>query len=210
MRVDNKGLLFLFLRFFQTHAHLRLFSVVLYLNNIHIDSFFIQSKFAREFYLLFFFSFRSVNISFVNDINIFVSKWRAQLVKIKNFLDEFFSSSYKIGLLPNDEATLKRLSTYPGIEGIILTNEDGQLHYTSLDNNVTFIITPKLLAFAEMARSAIRDICPADNLISLRLRTRQKEVMVVAPKDGIRIIAIQKINVSSQTTQPDKEYNDNY
>jgi len=55
-----------------------------------------------------------------------------------------------------------------------------------------------------MARSAVRDICPTDNLISLRLRTRQKEVMVVAPKDGIRIIAIQKINVTSQTTQPEK------
>lgn len=113
-------------------------------------------------------------------------------------------------MLPSDEATLKRLSTYRGVEGIILTNEDGQLHYTSLDNNVTFIITPKLLAFAEMARSAIRDICPTDNLISLRLRTKQKEVMVVAPKEGIRVIAIQKLNVASQSVQPEKEYTDNF
>ncbi|CAF0918605.1 unnamed protein product [Adineta ricciae] len=114
------------------------------------------------------------------------------------------------GLLPADEAILKRLSTYRGVEGIILTNEEGQLHYTSLDNNVTFIITPKLLAFAEMARSAIRDICPTDNLVSLRLRTKQKEVMVVAPKDGIRVIAIQKLNLPSQSAQPEKEYNDNF
>lgn len=105
---------------------------------------------------------------------------------------------------------MKRLSTYRGVEGIILTNEEGQLHYTSLDNNVTFIITPKLLAFAEMARSAIRDLCPTDNLVSLRLRTKQKEVMVVAPKDGIRVIAIQKINLPSQAVQPEKEYNDNF
>jgi hypothetical protein len=61
-----------------------------------------------------------------------------------------------------------------------------------------------------MARSAVRDICPTDNLISFRLRTRQKEVMVVAPKDGIRIIAIQKLNVASQTIQPEKEYNENF
>lgn len=88
---------------------------------------------------------------------------------------------------------------------MILTNEEGQLHYTSLDNNVTFMITPKLLAFAEMARSAIRDISPTDNLVSLRLRTRQKEVMVVAPKDGMRIIAIQKINLPSQAAPPEKE-----
>lgn len=61
-----------------------------------------------------------------------------------------------------------------------------------------------------MARSAIRDICPTDNLISLRLRTRQKEVMVVAPKDGIRVIAIQKINLQSQSAQSEKEYNGNF
>ena len=115
-----------------------------------------------------------------------------------------------IGLLPPEEATLKRLSTYPGVEGVILTNEEGQLHYTSLDNNVTFMITPKLLAFAEMARSAIRDLCPTDNLISLRLRTRQKEVMVVAPKDGIRIIAIQKVNRPSPLATAEKDYADNF
>jgi hypothetical protein len=34
--------------------------------------------------------------------------------------------------------------------------------------------------------------------------------MVVAPKDGIRIIAIQKINLASQTIQPEKEHNDNF
>lgn len=117
---------------------------------------------------------------------------------------------FELGLLPTEEATLKRLSSYPGVEGLILTNEDGQLHYTSLDNNVTFTLTPKLLAFAEMARSAIRDICPTDNLISLRIRTRQKEVMVVAPKDGMRVIAIQKINISSPPIQPEKEYNENF
>lgn len=109
------------------------------------------------------------------------------------------------GLLPPEEATLKRLSTYPGVEGVILTNEEGQLHYTSLDNNVTFMITPKLLAFAEMARSAIRDISPTDNLISLRLRTRQKEIMVVAPKEGIRIIAIQKVVSQAPIVPVEKE-----
>ncbi|CAF0758606.1 unnamed protein product [Adineta steineri] len=115
------------------------------------------------------------------------------------------------GLSSTEEATLRRLSTYRGVEGLILTNEEGQLHYTSLDNNVTFLITPKLLAFAEMARSAIRDVCPTDNLISLRLRTQSKEVMVVAPKEGIRIIAIQKINIPSQTIPTDKkEYTDNF
>ena len=99
------------------------------------------------------------------------------------------------------------MSAYAGVEGIILTNEEGQLQYTSLDNNVTFIITPKLLAFAEMARSAVRDICPTDNLISLRLRTRQKEIMVVVPKDGIRVIAMQKLNLPSRQTaqQPEND-----
>ena len=110
-----------------------------------------------------------------------------------------------LGFLPTEELILKRLSSYPGVEGVILTNEEGQLHYTSLDNNVTFMITPRLLAFAEMARSVIRDISPTDNLVSLRLRTRQKEVMVVAPKDGIRIIAIQKVNTTGPIIPVEQE-----
>jgi hypothetical protein len=60
-----------------------------------------------------------------------------------------------------------------------------------------------------MVRSAMHDISPMDNLLWLRLRTWQKEVMVVAPKDDIWIIAIQ-INLSSHTNQPERKNNDNF
>ncbi|CAF1349487.1 unnamed protein product [Adineta steineri] len=115
-----------------------------------------------------------------------------------------------LNLLPTEEATLKRLLAHPNVEGIILTNEEGQLQYTSLDNNLTFHITSKLLSFADMSRSIIRDIDPTDNLLTLRLRTREKEMMVVAPEDGIQVIAIQKIHSSPTIKQhTEDEYDDN-
>ena len=106
---------------------------------------------------------------------------------------------------------MKRLLTHPSVEGIILTN-GGQPQYTSLDNNVTFLLTSKLFSFADMARATIRDIDPTDNLLTFRLRTREKEMMVVTPEDGMHVIAIQKINASSSFTsrRTDNEYNDNF
>jgi dynein light chain roadblock-type len=105
-----------------------------------------------------------------------------------------------IDLLPNDEAIIKRLLANPSVEGIILTDEHGQLQYTSLDNNVTFVITSKLLFFADKARETVRDLDPTDDLITFRLRTRSKEMMAVTPKTGTQVIAIQKINLSSSST----------
>jgi dynein light chain roadblock-type len=113
--------------------------------------------------------------------------------------------------LPIEEATLKRILSQPSVEGIILTNEEGQLQYTSLDNNVTFLITSKLLNFAESARSTIRDLDPNDDLLTCRLRTREKEMMVVTSQDGVQIIAIQKMNSSlSSIQQTENEYTDNF
>ncbi|CAF0850037.1 unnamed protein product [Rotaria sp. Silwood1] len=117
-------------------------------------------------------------------------------------------------LSPIEEAILKRVLNNPTVEGVIVTNEQAQLQYTSLDNNVTFFISSKLLSFANIVRSVIRDIDPADNLLTLRLRTRHKEMMVVTPNDGMQVIAIQKINLSSSSSplaqqQSDNEHNDN-
>jgi hypothetical protein len=63
-----------------------------------------------------------------------------------------------------------------------------------------------------MARAAIRDIDPTDDLLTFRLRTREKEMMVVTPEDGLQAIAIQKINTSSSLSIPktDSEYNDSF
>ena len=115
-----------------------------------------------------------------------------------------------IDLLPAEEATVKRLLANPTVEGIIITNEQGQLQYTSLDNNVTFPISSKLLFLSKKARETIRDLDPTDNLITFRLRTQSKEMMTVTPDDGIQIIAIQKIHSrSSIIPQAKDEFTDN-
>ncbi len=89
----------------------------------------------------------------------------------------------------------------PTVEGIILTDEQGRLQYTSLDNNVTFLISSKVLFCANKARETIRDLDPTDDLITLRLRTRSKEIMVATSDDGMQVIAIQKIRTSSSKVQ---------
>ncbi|CAF4336259.1 unnamed protein product [Rotaria socialis] len=112
-----------------------------------------------------------------------------------------------------EEVMLKRILANPTVEGVIVTNEQRQLQYTSLNNNVTFFIASKLLSFGDIARSAIRDIDPDDNLLTFRLRTREKEMMVITPVDGMQVIGIQKITSSSSILAKQKqenEYNDNF
>ncbi|CAF5125150.1 unnamed protein product [Rotaria magnacalcarata] len=109
-----------------------------------------------------------------------------------------------------EEVMLKRILANPTVEGVIVTNEQRQLQYTSLDNNITFFIASKLLPFGDIARSVIRDIDPDDNLLTFRLRTREKEMMVITPVDGMQVIGIQKITSSSSilAKQKQKQKND--
>ena len=123
---------------------------------------------------------------------------------------EKISLRFDLDLLPNDEATLKRILAHPTLEGIIITNEQGQFQFTTLDNNQTFLITSKLLSFAALAQSIIRDLHPNDSLLTCRLRTREKEMMVVTPPDAMKIIAIQKLNPVPLTIHQDSEFNDSF
>ena len=119
--------------------------------------------------------------------------------------------SYKphLDFASTSEAVLKRILSNSTVEGIILVNNEGQPQYTSFDNNITFSITSKLFSFTNIARSTIRDIDPTDNLLTLRIRTREKEIMVVAPEDGVHAIAMQKIQSDMPIKQnSDNEYND--
>ena len=75
---------------------------------------------------------------------------------------------------------------------------------------MTFIITSKLLTFSGLAQSVIRDLDPTDSLLTCRLRTREKEMMIVTPPDAMKIIAIQKVNPIPATAHTDSEFNDSF
>lgn len=113
-----------------------------------------------------------------------------------------------------DEATLKRILSNRSVEGVIVTNGERQLQYTSLDHNVTFSIASKLFSFGDIARLTIRDIDPEDDLLTFRIRTREKEMMVIMPNDGAKVIGIQKLNLPSspllKKQQNDDEYSENF
>lgn len=113
--------------------------------------------------------------------------------------------------MPSEEARIKRILSNPSVEGVILTNEQGQLEYTSMDNNVTFLISSKLHFVASKARETVRDLDPGDDLVTLRIRTTSKEMMIVTPFDGIQVMAIQKITASStKHNEQDDDFMENF
>lgn len=58
------------------------------------------------------------------------------------------------------------------------------------------MITSKLLAFSNFAETVIRDLNPADKLLSCRIQMRNKEAMIITPPDSLKIIAFQKLEPS--------------
>ena len=127
-----------------------------------------------------------------------------------NRTDRSLLACIRVGLSENEEATLKRILAHGTVDGVIITNQQGQPQYTTLDNNLTYALSSKLLSFAAMADSIVRDIDPTDSLITVRLRTREKEMMIATAPEGINVIAIQRMSSPLAQGHPVNDYNDSY
>ena len=88
------------------------------------------------------------------------------------------------------EATLKRIQTHPGVVGVIVTNPEGIPIRSSMDNATTQLYAASVESLASMARSAVRDIDPLNDLKFLRVRSKKHEIMV-APENNYSLIVIQ-------------------
>jgi dynein light chain roadblock-type len=93
------------------------------------------------------------------------------------------------------EEVVNRLSTVPGVEGVVVVNKDGipvkstlgdrtqELHYASL-----------LTALNDKVRQTIHTIDETDKLMTIRLRSGKHEIVVVPEGDAL-LLVIQKPKV---------------
>jgi dynein light chain roadblock-type len=90
------------------------------------------------------------------------------------------------------ETVIKRISTHNGVIGVIVTQDSGQPIYTTMDNNKTYLFSNKLAEFSQMARSAIRQVNPEDDLEVVRIKTSKYEIMAATPTLDHSIITVQQ------------------
>lgn len=88
------------------------------------------------------------------------------------------------------ERVIKRIDTHPGVLGSIITNSEGVVIHSTMDNSTTQQYLANCSGLAQMARCAIRDLDPQNDLKFLRVRSRKCEIMI-APESEYSLIVIQ-------------------
>ncbi|XP_068688703.1 dynein light chain roadblock-type 2-like [Montipora foliosa] len=91
------------------------------------------------------------------------------------------------------EDTLKRITSHPGVLGLVVLNPLGIAIKTTMDNATTQLYATNFTNLTNMARSSVRDLDPLNDLKFLRVRSRKYEIMV-APCGDLTLIVIQNPN----------------
>jgi len=97
---------------------------------------------------------------------------------------------------PDVEATLDRIKNHNGVFGVIVVNTEGIAIRSSLDNPTTQLYLWHCQHLIDLARHAIRDIDPTDDLKFFRVRSKKNE-LVIAPDKGFTVIALQSVHSTS-------------
>lgn len=87
---------------------------------------------------------------------------------------------------------IKRITSHPGVTGVIITQEKRQPVYTTMDNNKTFIYANRMSDFCEMAEHTVRCIDPEDEITVVRIKTGKYEIMNMLPTPDQSIIVVQQ------------------
>lgn len=88
------------------------------------------------------------------------------------------------------ERVIKRIDGHPGVLGSIVTNNEGVVIRSTMDNSTTQLYLANCTSLAQMARCAIRDLDPQNDLKFLRVRSRKFEIMI-APEADYSLIVVQ-------------------
>ncbi|OXB58934.1 hypothetical protein ASZ78_012198, partial [Callipepla squamata] len=80
------------------------------------------------------------------------------------------------------EETLKRIQSQKGVQGIIVVNSEGVPIKTTMDNATAVHYAGLMRSFVMMARSAVQDMDPQNDLTFLRIRCKKNEIMVAPGK----------------------------
>ena len=91
------------------------------------------------------------------------------------------------------EDTIKRMEQHKGVEGVIILSHDGIPIRSTLDNDKTISYAALITQLTEKAASVVRELDVTNELTFLRIRSKNKEIMV-APDAQYILIVIQASN----------------
>uniref|UniRef100_A0A6V2BJY4 Dynein light chain roadblock n=1 Tax=Ditylum brightwellii TaxID=49249 RepID=A0A6V2BJY4_9STRA len=93
------------------------------------------------------------------------------------------------------EETMSRIRSHKGVEGVIIMNKEGSTIQSTLSEEQTLIHSALLSQLATKASSLVETIDMNDELTFLRIRSRNREIMI-APDKEFLLVVIQNPNAT--------------
>ena len=90
------------------------------------------------------------------------------------------------------EETLARIRSHKGVEGVIIMTKDGATIQSTLSPEQTNAHCALLSQLSVKAALIVEQLDPDDELSFLRVRSKQREVMIAPDKSGYILVVIQK------------------
>ncbi|TNJ30485.1 Dynein light chain [Giardia muris] len=87
------------------------------------------------------------------------------------------------------EATIKRISGHPGVQGLLVLMDDGTVIRSTFDDEMTSKYSKLVSTYTILSRSSIRDIDPANELNYVRIRSDKRELVCI-PEGKYFIIVV--------------------
>ena len=92
------------------------------------------------------------------------------------------------------DRVLRRIQGHPGVVALMLTNREGLALRSNLDITTTKNYATQYGNLIEMAKSAVRELDPQNELLFIRVRNREDEIMI-APTEELILIVVQHLEV---------------
>uniref|UniRef100_A0A7S2I9Y4 Roadblock/LAMTOR2 domain-containing protein n=1 Tax=Helicotheca tamesis TaxID=374047 RepID=A0A7S2I9Y4_9STRA len=105
------------------------------------------------------------------------------------------NNASSIAVTSEVEETLSRIRSHKGVEGIIVMNREGATIQSTLNEEQTLVHAALLSQLAAKATSLVETIDMGDELSFLRIRSRNREIMV-APDKEFLLVVIQNPNAT--------------
>ena len=79
--------------------------------------------------------------------------------------------------------TIKRLENHSSVLGLVVMDQAGEVVRTTLNDSQTTYYAQRCRSLIELARSAVRNVDPIDDVKFLRVRSREYELLMATTKE---------------------------
>mmetsp|Transcript_24206 Transcript_24206/g.41179 ORF Transcript_24206/g.41179 Transcript_24206/m.41179 type:complete len:111 (-) Transcript_24206:52-384(-) len=95
------------------------------------------------------------------------------------------------------EETIARISSHKGVEGVMIMNREGAIIQSTLDEDKAKTHSAALSELTAKASHIVGLLNRDDELTFLRIRSKQREIMV-SPDKGFILVVLQNPNISEE------------